>query len=34
MSTAVKNGVDLFEFNFLRRQYGERNEKSKDSDGE
>lgn len=34
MSTAVKKGVDLFEFNFLRRQYGERNEKSNDSGGE
>lgn len=34
MSNAVKNGVELFEFDFLRRQYGERNEKGKDGEGE
>ncbi|MBD5504053.1 MAG: hypothetical protein HDR09_10020 [Lachnospiraceae bacterium] len=31
MSTAVKNGSDLLEFDFLRQQYGERNEEHKDS---
>ena len=34
MSRAIKNGVDLLEFDFLRQQYSKRNEKSKDSSKE
>lgn len=30
MSTAARNGICLYNFNFMRRQYGERNEKSED----
>lgn len=30
MSRVIKNGIDLFEFDFLCRQYGERNKKRED----
>lgn len=31
---ALTKGIDLYDFNILRRQYGERNEKGKDGEGE